>query len=308
MRASSARTRGSRRSVDGAHVLYHYLQKDLLRSDIWLFQMLTARLIVGLGVWLPPSLYGQLPVMLPYAVRDPTSRGDPRRGVPDQWGSPNKEGYFRDDNSLIKNIPKSLTISAEGNSLYRGARIGKGFVAAHVWRESTVDGVLASRHPLTYSFVPNIVWLPAQVAKLTDREGSFVQGYLQALSHKIYSSYQVEPAFQPMVEEIWDRLPMPGGIPEQGLPDVDDLNFFDVSDSFVSRRRSSIRVVRDAVDALLAGRDPEGKVISSRYTEGLPEVAPDALKVLRANVDALLPSPEGSTNERAEQARRGSRP
>lgn len=294
MPASGAR-RSSSRAVDGSHVLYHYLQKDLLRSDIWLFQMLTARLIVGLGIWLPPSLYAQLPVMLPYAVRDPLSRGDPRRGVPDQWGSPNKEGYFRDDNSLIKNIPKSLTIAAEGSSLYRGARIGKGFVAAHVWRESTQDSVLASRHPLTYSFVPNIVWLPAQVAKLTDREGSFVQGYLQALSRKIYGSYQVEPAFQQMVEEIWERLPIPGGIPEQGLPDVGDLNFFDVSDSFISRRRSSIRVVRDAIDALLEGRAPEGKVISSRYTNALPEVAPDALRALRMHVDALLPYAEGGS-------------
>lgn len=34
--------------VDGEHVLYRYLQSELLQSDIWLFQMLTARLIVGL--------------------------------------------------------------------------------------------------------------------------------------------------------------------------------------------------------------------------------------------------------------------
>lgn len=279
----------SARTVDGSNVLYHYLQKDLLTSDIWLFQMLTARLIVGLGVWLPPALYAQLPVLLPFAVRDSSCRGDPRRGIPDEWGSPNQEGYFRDDNSLVKSIPKSLTVAASGNSLYRGARIGKGFVAAHVWRESSDGGSLASRHPLTYSFVPNVVWLPAQVAKLTDREGSFVQGYLQAISHKVYGSYPVEPAFRQVVEEIWDRLPIPNGIPAQGLPKPEDLNYFELSDRFIALRQSNIRVVTDAIDRLLDGGAPEGKVISSRYTEGLSAISPNTLTRLRALLRSLLP-------------------
>lgn len=46
------------------------------------------------------------------------------------------------------------------------ARIGNGFVASHVWRKLTNNGS-ASQHPLTYSFIPNLVWLPTQVAKLT---------------------------------------------------------------------------------------------------------------------------------------------
>ena len=42
------------RPLDGSEVLYGYLQHELLRSDVWLFQMLAARLIVGLGIWLEP--------------------------------------------------------------------------------------------------------------------------------------------------------------------------------------------------------------------------------------------------------------
>jgi hypothetical protein len=64
--------------------------------------------------------------------------------------------------------------------------MGTSFVASHVWRELVPSGQ-ASRERATYSFVPNLVWLPAQVSKLSDREGSFVQTYLQALSWKIWS-------------------------------------------------------------------------------------------------------------------------
>jgi hypothetical protein len=52
---------------------------------------------------------------------------------------------------------------------------------ALVWRELVPSGH-ASRVRETYSFVPNLVWLASQVSKLSDREGSFVQTYLQALS------------------------------------------------------------------------------------------------------------------------------
>src|SRR5436190_22092587 len=90
------------RTIDGNHVLYRYLQGELLRSDVWLFQMLAARLVTGLGIWLAPGVYARYPLLRPYAVRDPESRGNARRGIPDQWGSPDSAGLFRDDNSLVK--------------------------------------------------------------------------------------------------------------------------------------------------------------------------------------------------------------
>ena len=76
------------RRVDGDRLFYHFLQKELLQSDIWLFQMLIARLITSLGIWLHPDVYERLPVMLPFAVRDPLSRGNKAQGIVDQWGSP----------------------------------------------------------------------------------------------------------------------------------------------------------------------------------------------------------------------------
>ena len=55
--------------LDGANLLYPYLQKDLLRDDYWLFQMLTSRLVTALGVWPGPETFRRLPIMLPHVVR-----------------------------------------------------------------------------------------------------------------------------------------------------------------------------------------------------------------------------------------------
>ena len=81
-------TQRVRRAIDGDNVLYHYLQKDLLLTDIWLFQMLLARLIVSLGIWMSPRVYQRMPLLVPFAVRDPSCRGNPAKGLPRPMGVP----------------------------------------------------------------------------------------------------------------------------------------------------------------------------------------------------------------------------
>ena len=215
--------------IDGDNILYHYLQKDLLESDVWLFQMLVAKLVAELGIWFSPQLYAQLPIILPFAVRDPSCRRKASKSNEEEWGSPDSLGYFRDDNSLIKNLPSSLVIKSSGKrQIYHGSYIGKGFVASHIWRElldSKVGANLSTRDPLTNSFVPNLVWLPRQVSKLTDREGSFTQIYLQALSAKIYREIPVAEPLRKHTEQVWDMLQIPTAIPQQGLPEIDDCGF-----------------------------------------------------------------------------------
>ncbi|GMU40671.1 MAG: hypothetical protein AMXMBFR23_15370 [Chloroflexota bacterium] len=269
------------RTVDGSGVLYHFLQKDLIQSDVFFFQMLIARLVVALGIWFPPSLYAELPLLVPYAVRDPHSRGNRKLALPDQWGSPNQQGYFRDDNSLIKKVPASLRIRSRLTDVYAGRAIGTGFVASHVWRQLNGEPTqLASRDPLTYSFVPNLVWLPNSVAALTDREGSFAQAYIQAIAHRTFRHHPVRPEFGEVVEEAWSRLPVPGGIPEQGLPDPDELNYFEATGQFLDRRRRMIGEVAHALRCVAHGGAIDGKIVSGRYTAGLPKVpGPAALEL-----------------------------
>jgi hypothetical protein len=264
------------REVDGNHVLYHFLQKGLLREDVWLFQMLTARLVASLGIWFPLRTYAVMPLLTPHAVRDNTCRKDARIGRPEAWGSPNSQGYFRDDNSLIKGVPSGLPIESHFSE-YNGARMGNGFVASHVWRKLTNDGS-ASQHPLTNSFIPNLVWLPTQVAKLSDREGSFVQTYLQAISKKVYRGARVSIHQQSAVAEAWDLLPDPSGIPLQGLPRVEDLNFFVYSHDFMMSRLESIQKVQVLIAHTM--RRQAGPQVSKRYNEGLRLMPPEQLESL----------------------------
>lgn len=169
-----------RRLVHGDDLLYRFF-RDLFEDDSELAASIPSRMLIDMGVWLPLDVYYRWPVLLPWVVRDSACRGNRKRGIPDQWSSPNSLGYLRDDNSLVKGLPRSLDIASPRGTSLRGARLGTKFVASHVWRE--VEGSeLASRVPLLNSFVPNLVWLPLQVSKLSDQERSPVQLALQGLA------------------------------------------------------------------------------------------------------------------------------
>jgi hypothetical protein len=256
------------RVIDTRNLLYHFLQRDLHEEDPELFRLLTSQLVPRLAIWLAPDVYRCLPLLVPYARRDPHSRGNRAAGRPDQWGSPDDRGYFRDDNSLVKGVPRSLVVSSTF-PLYRSRQLGSGFVAAHVWRAIN-DAGGAARHPLTYSFVPNLVWLPAQVAGLSDLEGSFVQRLLQRQSRRLYPDVAVAPGHRALVEQIWDLLPEPRDEPEFPLPEPDTLSFFQPTEAFLDRR---VAIIRRVADALSSG-SPVGKVVSSRYTAGISAIEP----------------------------------
>lgn len=261
--------------VNGNTILYHYLQKSLREEDERLFQMIVAKLLTRLGIWFPPSAYATLPIALPHVVRDPGCR----RPV-DEWSSPNAAGYVRDDNSLIKGLVRSFTIRSNLYE-YNNRQLGKGFVAAHVW--SKVGGTYSSREPATYSFLPNLVWLPANIAKLTDRDLSFAQIFIQALSYKIYREVKVHQTLEPFVEDAWSLLPQ-SEFPKHRLPDVEDLNFFAVPQRFFHTRVAKIREASKGLLCLAAGDSEsiKGKVLHTRYTAGLT-ASPPVVSVTAAN-------------------------
>lgn len=265
--------------LDGRHVLYHYLEKDLQSSDPALFKALLTNMIGRTAIWLSPEIYGRMPLLIPYARRDPLCRGDKRSGRADAWGEPDSQGFFRDDNSLLKRFPGPLNINGPAPG-YARRRIGNGWVCAHVWRDLG-GGTLASREPLTYSFVPNVVWLPEQVAKLTDREGSFTQQVAQAISWSLYREAPVSGPHAALVEKIWSMLPRPEMPPAMALPDAGALNFFGPDESCFQRRAEKSRLVAQA----LRGESRKQKVISSRYTAGIPRVKRTAAKRLANFLD-----------------------
>ena len=72
-------------------------------------------------------------------------------------------------------------------------------------------------------------------------------------------------------------LPKPEAIPIQGLPEPEELNFFEPTEKFVATRIRTLRTVVDAMAKTVSGDQVEGKVVSSRYRDGLGGVATDAL-------------------------------
>lgn len=275
--------------LDGNELLYHFFQKSWLEEEPDAAQDFIKKAIDTLGIWMDRRYYQELPVVVPYAVRDSSCRhSGPNQS--DEWGAPDANGFFRDDNSLIKGIVSSMRVISPTQWL-KGFK-GNGFTASHVWREPTgysTSRVLASRRPDLNSFVPNLVWLPKQIAKLTDREGSFAQRYLQMLSRHIYEPVSVNPRLQNLISNTWDALPVPVGLSNIELPDVSDITFFEYKDKIVEERKKKIQVVSSACNEVLAnGTLSAVKVISTRYTQGLPNVNSNNLKKFVAWLEGYL--------------------
>jgi hypothetical protein len=251
--------------VHGDDLLYRFFQ-SLFASEPAVYAAVPRLLIESLAVWLPLDVYERFPVLLPWVVRDPSCRGSKAKGVPDQWGSPNDAGYLRDDNSLVKALPRNLAVRGPKGSHIHGARMGTEFVASHIWRRVNAAD-LASRVPLLNTFVPNLVWLPSQVAKLSDVEGGVVQQTLQALSRAIYGNATVEGHLRPVVEAAWSLLPPPAANLDD--VDLDRLNWFVSTPGFFETRSARLSTVLHALHSLAASEPLTHKVITTRYGAGL---------------------------------------
>jgi hypothetical protein len=254
--------------VHGDDLLYRFFQ-DALQDSPELFAAVPQLLIKTMGIWLPLDVYERWPVMLPWVVRDSSCRGNRLKGIPDEWSSPNAQGFLRDDNSLVKSLPRSMTVRGPKGSHINGARMGSEFVASHVWRVVRHEA-LASRVPLLNSFVPNLVWLPGQISKLTDREGGVVQKTLQAMAYRIYRNAPVAPHLADVVEEAWSMIPEPELQPAPVEPG--DLNWFKASDNFFRTRSRRLASVIEALDAIEDRQPVADRVVTRRYASGLPLV------------------------------------
>ena len=270
------------RRIDGNNILYHYLQKSLRKEDEELFQKLISKLIIDLGIWFPPSHYCRLPVPLPFVVRDASCRKR-KKGQKDQWSSPDSKGLLRDDNTLIKNMVNTFEVNSKTFNEYHGHRLGNGFVAAHVWRLMSNEQ-LASKNPLTNSFWPNLIWLPRNVAKLTDIDGSFAQRFVQAISLKIYRNLVIDNELNYFVEKCWSLLPTDHGIADELIPDLTQINYFGIPSDFIDKKLRNIITVSDGLELVSQGRELPGKILHTRYTEGLPQVDPDAAQSLSSEL------------------------
>lgn len=224
-----------KKKVSGENILYHYIQKNILTTEeITPFQKeLIEHLIVNLSIWIPIDVYKKMPVLLPFVVRDLSCRKKNPATGSDDWGVSDKFGYLKDDNSLIKGIFGSCPINSPHIGEYQNSYLGNGFVASHIWRKVRESEKLASTMPQLNTFAPNLVWLPKQISKLTDREKSYAQQLLQSLSYRIYRD-ENDDSYS---ESIWKHLENP----KVGHQiDIRNINFFSVSSDWLDKKSKGL--------------------------------------------------------------------
>lgn len=265
------------RRIDGDNILYHYFAKNIFRKENQFAMELLERLLSDLSIWLPHNFYRRLPIILPYVVRDPSCRKR-KKVETEEWGSANNQGFLRDDNSLIKGIVNSFIVQSQKIKSYDGLRKGKGFVASHIWRIVKIrnNELISSRHHMLNSFVPNIVWLPRQIAKLTDREGSLPQKMLQAISHEIYDGIDMPKE----ILNLWSYLPQPKEYRSLEI-NLEELNFFEVKEKWLNRRIKGLMSEMDRIISLEETYAPKMKKIKcSRYCPSLVKIPMNKRRLL----------------------------
>ena len=150
------------------------------------------------AIWPSISTYRDAPWLAPFAIRRVRIRTEPNApGLKrDLWGLPTKNGYFTDDNSLLKSLALRRSLSPNKNP-YGNSTITRGLVCCHIWSGTTTS-------PLLFSFVPNLVWLPKSLAAYSDAhslsEAHPVHHALKQVSREryglIHSNSRVAKAWQ----------------------------------------------------------------------------------------------------------------
>ena len=189
--------------MDANLVLWNELEERGVSSLGQLNESEVVELAMRYAVWIPTETFEKTPWLAPYALRkgririDARAPGDKR----DLWGFPDENGYFTDDNSLIKGVFQRRGVRPIG-SAYGTSRFRRGLVCCHVWAGTTTN-------PLLFSFIPNLVWLPSSLAPFSDGhlagEPHQVHKTLKAVSFTRYFQHKTEVA-QARVAEAWKGL------------------------------------------------------------------------------------------------------
>ncbi|MBO7570993.1 MAG: hypothetical protein J6T48_02460 [Bacteroidales bacterium] len=271
-------TKAKKDEIDGQNILYHILQKKIIQTfdadnppdEI---KFMIEQLLLWGGVWFTTETYEQIPILRPYVIRDSSCRNrDPRLDV---WAQANNKGLMRDDNSSIKDIPKSLKILSSWKDI-KGKTLGNGWVASHVWTSMLTRKKHSCEWERANSFIPNLVWLPSQLSKLTDREGSYAQKFIQHISYELYYSKIINPMFS----EIWYELNNPGITPVSKFT-LDELNYFDYGVDRIKKKKNVLELEMQSIIDIL--NDPDAVVKRVIYNDKYTTTLRDASKKMDPN-------------------------
>lgn len=260
-------------TLDGQNIVYHIIQKKIIQAvDVdnppAEVKFMIEQLLLWGGVWFRPEVFEQVPVLRPYVIRDSSCRNkDPKK---DAWAQANSKGLMRDDNTSIKGLlPKSLPVISNWKEM-SGKTFGNHWVASHVWMSMATKDGHACEWERTNSFIPNLVWLPSQLSKLTDRDGSYAQQFLKHISYLLYSKVKIS---NPILSGIWSELKDPGILPVTKFS-LDDLNFFDSDAGWIADKKTKLKQELQSILDILDNPAVEVKAVyNDKYTSTLRDVS-----------------------------------
>jgi hypothetical protein len=139
------------------------------------------------------------------------------------------------------------------------------------------------------SFVPNLVWLPISIMKLTDHV-PVVQAELQRLSWELFRHQPVRPELGALVEEAWDTLPVARYDDDREAPPT--VNRFVTGPVWLNRRRTRLHALAGLLRARVDGHALRSvKNVQPTYAAGLHEVEPAACAALLDFLEPMLRTP-----------------
>ena len=258
-------------AIKNGMALRKYIQDDLRFDDFHFFFQVSFRFILDLAIWIDPEAYKKLPIFEPVAYRDQKWK---KLGFVRGQANPST-ALLVDDNSYVKNYMNGSTkfISSKKISYYNDKQLvsGSGFVACHIWDEVGHGKAKATGNHKLFSFIPNIVWLPQDVAYLTDIPGSPIKDILKQLSVNLYHGEKMANTdLQLIVDTSWEKLleiPHNQLIPIKAIPNRDEYNLMKGFDSAIKNKISRHKVFAEALIEHGTGRPISPHLIKKTYVE-----------------------------------------
>ncbi|WEV78813.1 hypothetical protein O9K63_03180 [Janibacter cremeus] len=276
-------------SVAGSSAIFQSLAWVFRRGDDQ--QRWTARhLLLRAGVWLPVETYQKWPVLLPWMVRDNSVAQSKTKAAHTGKDliktASSGTGLLRSDNAPIGGLKKDLPVMWAGglHETFKSKPLKDGtheWMQSHCWSYLSDTGQSTATHPLTNSFVPNLVWLPHAMGRLTDDERLVFAAELRAIAWARYRHVEVDPAFRDVVEQAWSLLDPPLA------DDVHDgqlgrANEFVVPAKFYQSKVERVRTISSYLEKLQSGHDVSGvNLAPAVYKQSLASVTPETRSSLQ---------------------------
>jgi len=268
-------TKGDRKgqkTYSPAQTFCKELVKNLENEDMKAY---LATLVRNCSFWGKSNDFKKLPVIYPQCIRGSKeqiktvkidSRGfnyvsNPIRDIA-------KVKFKKEDQKNKKTKDRGRII--KGGSIYKGLRLDNGFEACHIWYDTT-------KAPPLFTFIPNVVWLPQIIGRLSDKvvENKFFPLLLKDLSNRIYKIGKAQKLLEPIVAGC--KLGLEGNgevkseeeekIEPQYLVEKNNCGYFSYGNLFVKTKKR----IRGTLDFIEKYEKIPKKTEEEPSVEELPE-------------------------------------